>query len=67
MGLVVAVGELSGGFLGPLVGGALADRFSLEAPLLIQGAIALLAGVVAFAMVETNPQVLARRAQGAPA
>ena len=67
MGLVVAVGELSGGFLGPLVGGALADRFSLEAPLLMQGAFALLAGVVAFALVETNPRVLARRAEGLPA
>lgn len=67
MGLVVAVGELSGGFLGPLVGGALADRFSLEAPLLMQGAFALLAGVVAFALVETNPRVLARRTEGLPA
>lgn len=67
MGLVVAVGELSGGFLGPLAGGALADRFSLEAPLLIQGVFALLAGVVAFALVETNPRVLARRTAGAPA
>jgi MFS transporter, ACS family, hexuronate transporter len=67
MGLVVAVGELSGGFLGPLVGGALADRFSLEAPLLMQGAFALLAGVVAFALVETNPRVLAGRTVGATA
>ena len=67
MGLVVAVGELSGGFLGPLAGGALADRFSLEAPLLIQGVFALLAGVVAFALVETNPRVLVRHAEGAPA
>jgi predicted MFS family arabinose efflux permease len=67
MGLVVAVGELSGGFLGPLVGGALADRFSLEAPLLMQGAFALLAGVVAFALAETNPRVLARRTEGLPA
>ncbi len=61
MGLVVAVGELSGGFLGPLAGGALADRFSLQAPLLIQGAMALMAGVVAFGLVETNPRVLGRR------
>jgi MFS family permease len=67
MGLVVAVGELSGGFLGPLAGGALADRFGLAAPLLIQGALALIAGVAAFALVETNPRVLARRAAGAAA
>lgn len=67
MGLVVAVGELSGGFLGPLVGGALADRFSLEAPLLIQGVMALIAGVVAFGLAETNPRVLARHAVEAAA
>jgi predicted MFS family arabinose efflux permease len=67
MGLVVAVGELSGGFVGPLAGGALADRFGLAAPLLIQGALALIAGVAAFALVETNPRVLARRAAGAAA
>nr|WP_166178500.1 MFS transporter [Altererythrobacter segetis] len=67
MGLVVAVGELSGGFLGPLAGGALADRFSLEAPLLIQGVFALLAGVVAFALIETNPRVLAGRTVGVTA
>jgi len=67
MGLVVGIGELSGGFLGPLIGGRLADLYGLQAPLLIQGGLALAAGVVAFAMVETNPQVLARRAQGAPA
>jgi predicted MFS family arabinose efflux permease len=67
MGLVVAVGELSGGFLGPLAGGALADRFGLQAPLLIQGAMALIAGFVAFGLVETNPRILAGRAQGAPA
>jgi predicted MFS family arabinose efflux permease len=67
MGLVVGIGELSGGFLGPLAGGALADRFGLQAPLLIQGAMALIAGFVAFGLVETNPRVLARRAEGVPA
>ena len=67
MGLVVAIGELSGGFVGPLAGGALADRFGLQAPLLIQGGIALLAGIVAFGLAETNPRILADRAQGVPA
>lgn len=61
MGLVVAVGELTGGFIGPLAGGALADRFGLQAPLLVQGVLALLAGVFAFGLVETNPRILARR------
>lgn len=65
MGLVVGIGELSGGFLGPLIGGRLADMYGLQAPLLIQGALALIAGFVAFALVETNPRVLARRTEGA--
>jgi len=58
MGLVVAVGELTGGFVGPLAGGALADRFGLEAPLLLQAALAVAGGIVAFALTETNPRVL---------
>jgi predicted MFS family arabinose efflux permease len=67
MGLVVGIGELSGGFLGPLIGGKLADVYSLQAPLLIQGVLAILAGFVAFGLVETNPRIVARRAQGAVA
>jgi hypothetical protein len=39
----------------------------LQAPLLIQGALAIIAGFVAFALVETNPRVLARRAERAVA
>jgi len=67
MGLVVGIGELSGGFLGPLIGGKLADLHGLQAPLLIQGVLAILAGFVAFGLVETNPRILARRAEGAVA
>jgi predicted MFS family arabinose efflux permease len=61
MGLVVGIGELSGGFLGPLIGGKLADLYGLQAPLLMAGVMAVLAGFVAFALQETNPRVLARR------
>jgi MFS family permease len=61
MGLVVAIGELSGGFLGPLIGGALADKYGLEAPLLIAGGLAVLGGFVALALQETNPRILERR------
>jgi MFS family permease len=67
MGLVVAIGELAGGFLGPLVGGALADTYGLQAPLLIAGGLAVVAGFVAFALRETNPRVLERRQTGAAA
>ena len=68
MGLVVMVGELTGGVFGPPLAGRLADQFGLEVALYIQGGLALLAGLSALLVVETNPQVLARRAlAGAPA
>jgi predicted MFS family arabinose efflux permease len=63
MGLVVAVGELTGGFLGPLVGGKLADEMGLQAPLIVQGVLALLAGIVALGIIETNPRIVAQRQQ----
>jgi len=58
MGLVVAIGELSGGFLGPLAGGALADSFGLEAPLLVQAGLAVIAGFFALGLRETNPRLV---------
>lgn len=58
MGLIVAIGELSGGFAGPLVGGALADEMGLQAPLIVQAVLALLAGLFAFGLTETNPRLL---------
>ena len=61
MGLVVMIGELTGGVFGPPIAGRLADQFGLEIALYIQGALALGAGLVALFMVETNPRVLARR------
>ena len=68
MGLVVAVGELTGGVFGPPIAGRLADWFGLAVPLYIQMGLAIAAGVTAFAVVETNPRILARRqAAAAPA
>jgi len=67
MGLVVMIGELTGGVFGPPIAGALADRLGLDYALYIQGGLALAAGAIALFVVETNPRVLARRAQGAPA
>ncbi|MEO6551986.1 MAG: MFS transporter [Croceibacterium sp.] len=61
MGLVVMIGELTGGVFGPPVAGRLADAFGLEVTLYIQGALALTAGLIALFVVETNPRVLARR------
>lgn len=61
MGLVVAAGELTGGFIGPPLAGRLADSFGLQAPLYVQMGLAVLAGVAAMAVRETNPRVLERR------
>jgi predicted MFS family arabinose efflux permease len=62
MGLVVAVGELTGGVLSPLVGGEMADRYTLAAPLLLQAALPLIAAALAFGLRETNPRGTKRTA-----
>jgi len=67
MGLVVMIGELTGGVFGPPIAGRLADSLGLEVTLYIQGGMALCAGVIALFVIETNPRVLARRAEGAVA
>jgi predicted MFS family arabinose efflux permease len=61
MGLVVMLGELTGGVFGPPIAGRLADSYGLDVALYIQGALALGAGFAALFVVETNPRVLARR------
>ena len=61
MGVVVMIGELTGGVIAPPVSGWLADVTTLDAPLLIAGGMSLLAGIVCLFIKETNPAVLARR------
>ena len=61
MGLVVMIGELTGGVFGPPLAGRLADSYGLEVALYIQGALALGAGLAALFVRETNPRVLERR------
>src|SRR5690606_16504031 len=58
MGLVVMIGELTGGVFGPPIAGRLADQYGLDVPLYIQGALAIGAGLAALFVRETNPQVL---------
>jgi MFS family permease len=65
MGVVVMIGELTGGVIAPVVAGWLADRTTLETPLLIAGAMSVLAGIICLFIRETNPAVLARRAGAA--
>jgi predicted MFS family arabinose efflux permease len=67
MGLVVMIGELTGGVFGPPIAGRLADSYGLDVALYIQGALALGAGLAALFVAETNPLVLARRAPTAAA
>jgi MFS family permease len=68
MGLVVMIGELTGGVFGPPIAGRLADLYGLHVALYIQGGLALLAGTAALFVAETNPRVVARRiAAGATA
>lgn len=61
MGLVVMMGELSGGVFAPPLAGRFADAYGLHVALYIQGALALAAGLAAMFVVETNPRILARR------
>jgi hypothetical protein len=65
MGLVVMIGELTGGVFGPPVAGRLADAFGLDVALYIQGGLALAAGVTALFVLETNRRILARRVAAA--
>ena len=46
-GLVVGVSQLAGGCLGPVIGGLLAGRAGLTAPLLLAGALAAAASLFA--------------------
>jgi len=61
MGLVVMIGELTGGVFGPPIAGRLADSLGLEVTMYIQGAMALMGGLIALFVVESNPRILARR------
>ncbi|MGV3553751.1 MAG: MFS transporter [Croceibacterium sp.] len=66
MGLVVMIGELTGGVFGPPIAGRLADTYGLDVAIWIQFGLALGAGLAALLVRETNPAVLARRQQAVP-
>ena len=61
MGLVVMIGELTGGVFGPPIAGRLADTYGLDVAIWIQFGLAAGAGLAALLVRETNPAVLARR------
>ncbi len=60
MGLVVGIGEIVGGFCGPLIAGWVADRTTLQAPILIEAACALAGGLLAIGLKETAPAKLTK-------
>jgi MFS family permease len=62
MGLVVCIGELTGGVIAPLVAGWLADTAGLELPMYIMIGLSGIAALVALGLRETNPAVLRQRA-----
>ncbi len=55
MGLVVCVGEVVGGFVAPLASGWLADRTSLEAPIIAAAVLTLCGAGLALLLKETAP------------
>jgi len=61
MGLVVCIGELTGGVFAPLVAGWLADTAGLQLPMFIMIGLAGTAALVSLGLRETNPVVLRRR------
>lgn len=52
--LVIATAQIAGGVAGPSVGGFLADRFGLQAPLFLAAALVVLGGMVAMLLRETG-------------
>lgn len=61
MGLVVCIGELTGGVFAPLVAGWLADASGLALPMVIMIALAGASALVSLGLKETNPAVLRGR------
>ncbi|MEU5860273.1 MFS transporter [Nonomuraea sp. NPDC047529] len=62
LGVIMGVGELAGGFLGPMVAGWASDQWGLQAAMFIAAGGALVVVGLAFALKETAPAVLRRAA-----
>lgn len=55
IGLTIGIGELIGGFLNPMVNGALADMFGIQTPLLVAAGAGVLAFLFSLFFKETAP------------
>jgi len=62
LGMVVGLGEILGGVGAPAIAGRAADRYGLQAPLVIMAACAIVGTVLALFLRETAPIRLARQA-----
>ncbi|MFI0373645.1 MFS transporter [Actinomadura sp. 1N219] len=61
LGVIMGVGELAGGFLGPLVAGRASDVWGLQAAMFIAAGGAAMVVALSFGLRETAPAVLRRR------
>jgi fucose permease len=53
--LTIGIGEFVGGFLNPVVNGALADNFGIQTPLFVAAGAAVIALLFTFFFKETAP------------
>jgi fucose permease len=63
LGLIMGTGEIVGGFIAPYLAGRLSDAFDLNASMLISSGAAAVVVLLSFALKETAPIRIARRAQ----
>ena len=61
-GIVMGIGEVLGGVLGPSIAGVLSDSYGRSAVMWMMLVLCTLAGIVGMGLRETAPRVLARRA-----
>jgi MFS transporter, ACS family, hexuronate transporter len=67
LGLVMGVGEVFGGVLGPFLAGSIADRFGLLAPVWIMLGLCIAIGLLSLGLRETAPRIIGRsRPFGSP-
>lgn len=64
LALIMGIGEVLGGVVGPILGGLAADRFGLNAPFVIVAVFILVAVTLALGLTETNPRILQKRLRG---
>ena len=58
LGIVMGIGEVLAGVVGPTVAGMAADRYGLAAPILIQAGCAVCGAALALFLKETAPRVV---------